>query len=137
MLGIGALIRSNLRRLGLSVGVDILKVISTIGLKRIKKFLCIFSVFALTVPAFADVYDYNITINRIAADNGDKAFIRPLEQLSHACVSNVIFFDLTSASGKAYLTLITSAKMAGKKLAVVTYSVNTSNQCWLTSLEME
>ncbi len=111
--------------------------ISTIGLKMIKKLLCMLGIFALTVPAFADVYDYNITINRIAADNGDKAYIRPVEQLSHACASNVIFFDLTSVSGKAYLTLITSAKMSGKKLAIVTYSVNASNQCWLTSLEME
>lgn len=57
----------------------------------IKKLLCILGVFALTVPAFADVYDYNITINRIAADNGDKAYIRPAEQLGYACVSNVIF----------------------------------------------
>lgn len=109
----------------------------TTGLKMVKKFLFAVGAFALTVPAVADVYDYNITINRIAADNGDKAYIRPVEQLSHACASNVIFFDLASTSGKAYLTLITSAKMAGKKLAVVTYSVNASSQCWLTSLEME
>lgn len=108
----------------------------TTRLKMMKKSLGLLGLFVLTAPAFADEYDYNITINRVAVDNGEKGYIRPAEQLSHPCVSNVIFFDLTSSSGKAYLTLITSARLSGTKLAVVAYTVNTSNQCWLTSIEM-
>ncbi|OZY86767.1 hypothetical protein CBP51_07080 [Cellvibrio mixtus] len=102
-----------------------------------KKIVFSVSTFILSFSAQAAEFDYDIKVHRIGVDNDDKAYIRPVGQFTHQCAHNVIFFSLSSPSGKSFLTLITSAKLADKKLAIVSYEVNSSNQCWLISVEVE
>lgn len=64
----------------------------------------------------ADEVDYGIDIKQIGLGNDENGYFHPTKQLALTCQHNAIHFDLTTNSGKSLFTLLTAAKMAGKKL---------------------
>ncbi|NQZ10124.1 MAG: hypothetical protein HRT35_23490 [Algicola sp.] len=90
----------------------------------------------LLFQAFAAPADDNRTIANVTVETGDKGYIRVAEGFTLSCQYGVVYFDLTTPSGKGQLSMLLAAKMGNKKVKVV-YNKDTSNICNLTHVTIE
>ncbi|MCH2041052.1 MAG: hypothetical protein MK185_10505 [Saccharospirillaceae bacterium] len=82
--------------------------------------------------------DRNLTVTNVAIESNKKGYFRVAEALSASCVHSVIYFDLESSSGAGYLSALLSAKMASKRLSLISYDIASgSNVCTVSTIEIE
>lgn len=104
----------------------------------LKNIITLTCFFILSATAIADEVDQNIEIQQIGiAPEQDTGFFKPNKTLAVNCHLNVIYFDLTTTKGKSFFTLLTAAKFAGKKLSIISYSLNPDGKCTLRSAAVD
>jgi|GEM_PF-5323594 len=72
----------------------------------------------LSFPLLAVTVDENKLVTRLKVQAEDKAYIRVSGGLSASCLYDAAFFDVSTASGKGYLSVLLAAKMAHKQVTV-------------------
>ena len=86
------------------------------------------------------VVDVNKTPTRLGIrPSANSAYFFVAEGLSTACAANVIWINLGDAGGlgkSAYATIL-AAKVMGKKISYLDYSVDGYGNCYLTQVEVE
>lgn len=84
----------------------------------------------------AEVENYR-SITKLAAEASQRGYFRVEEQLNVSCKYNVIYFDLNTDVGKAQLSLLMTAKIAGKEITTLAYNVAADTTCTLSTVEIE
>jgi len=87
-----------------------------------------FILLVCSIETFAVQTDDNKTIAKLSIETGDRGYITTFTLV---CQYSVVYFDLASASGKGYLSVLLAAKMSGKKISV-TYDKDINNICTLS-----
>ncbi len=81
--------------------------------------------------------DYSKTVKKIAVEANNKAYVKVVEPLTLPCKFSVIYFDLSSFSGRGYLSTLLAAKMGGKKISTLSYNKDNNDICTLSTVELE
>ncbi len=82
------------------------------------------------------VDDDNKIIKRIKIEAADYGYIRVENNFSLGCLYTAAFFDIASASGKGYLSLLLSAKLAGVPVTI-SYEKDSAGKCDISGVALD
>jgi hypothetical protein len=89
-----------------------------------------------SISAFSVTTDENKTISRLKGEATDKGYIKVSEGFSASCLYGVVYFDISSSSGKGYLSVLLAAKMASKPIAI-DYDKAANDICTLSAVAID
>lgn len=95
------------------------------------------SLLLISSNALSYQVDYSKTVQKIAVEPNNKAYVKVAEPLTLPCRYGVIYFDLSSYSGRGYLSTLLAAKMGAKKISTLSYNKDSNEICTLSIVELE